>query len=241
MEAVLFDLGGTLVDERDYTGWTELARHVFVDVTPEELRDAFEEVEREHDVAPIGPVGEATLREFWRRVLERAADHPVDPAAAGRFLDARRQSPDPPLALYSDVRRCLDRLRTGHRRLGVVSNSQSEASVRRVLDRVGVIGYFERVVSSGTEGVSKPDPAIFRRALERLGLEPAAALYVGNLEHTDAIAAHRAGLHSVWLHREGTGISDGTPEITSLLEVPLVVREIETGESPWSARPASHA
>lgn len=241
VEAVLFDLGGTLVDERDYTGWTEFARHAFVDVTLEEIRAAFHAVEREVDLVPIGPPEEETRVEFWRRVLERASERPVDPSSAQRFLDARSHAADPPLSLYSDVRRCLDRLRAGRRRLGVVSNSQSESSVRRILDRVGLVGYFERVVSSGSEGVSKPDPEIFLRALARLGVRPAQALYVGNLEHTDAIAAHRVGLHAVWLNRDGTGISEGTPEITSLLEVPLLLHEIESGSSVWPAVPPSQA
>ncbi len=241
VEAVLFDLGGTLVDERDYSGWAELARHAYLDLTPEELRHAFGEVEREHDRTPIGPPGPATQLEFWRRVLVRAADRPVELAAARRFLDARADRPEPPLALYSDVRRCLDTLRGGRRRLAVVSNSQSEAGVRRILDRVQIVDYFDRVVSSGSEGVGKPDPEIFRRAVDRLHVRPAQALHVGNLEHTDAIGAHRAGLHAVWLNRDGTGISDGTPEITSLLEVPLVVREIEAGGLVWPAGSASQA
>jgi len=132
--------------------------------------------------------------------------------------------------LFSDTRRCLDELRSAHRELGVVSNSTSEAHVRRILDRVGILEYFSRVVSSGTEGVSKPDPEIFRRAVHRMNVKPEEALYVGNLAFTDAKGAAAAGLHSVWLNREGTGFGDDPPEIMSLLEVPLWVARIERGE-----------
>jgi len=128
------------------------------------------------------------------------------------------------------VRRCLDTLAHERRHLGIVSNSSSEASLRRLLDRVGVLSYFERIVSSGTEGVAKPDAAIFRRATERLQVEPTETLYVGNLPWTDTRAALAAGLHSVWLNRDGTGMGSDPPEITSLLEVPLCVRQIERGE-----------
>jgi len=238
IHAVLFDLGGTLVDERDFSGWAELARGIYLDLAPEQLAHAYAEVEAEDDRTPVGLDPRAAHVDFWRRVLSRASENHVTAETAARFVDARASRVDPPMALYSDVRRCLDHLRGERRRLGVVSNSRSEAAVRRILDRVGILRYFERVVSSGTEGVAKPDPEIFRRALTRLQLAPEETLYVGNLPRTDALAARRAGLHSVWLHRDGTGLGDDPPEITSLLEVPLVVRRIETSPGgPPSPRP----
>ncbi|EQD42011.1 hydrolase, haloacid dehalogenase-like family, partial [mine drainage metagenome] len=131
--------------------------------------------------------------------------------------------------LYSDVRRCLDALARQGRTLAVVSNSTSEAWVRRVLDTAGILDHFARVTSSGTEGVAKPDPAIFRRTLERLGVPPAEALHVGDLEHTDARAAIAAGLSGLWLNRFGTGLGFDPPEITSLLEVAPWVHRRERG------------
>ena len=90
-----------------------------------------------------------------------------------------------------------------------------------------MLDYFERVVSSGTEGVAKPAAEIFRRATERLGIRADEALYVGNLPTTDARAAAAAGLHSVWLNREGMEYREDPPEIMSLLEVPLIIRRLE--------------
>ena len=148
------------------------------------------------------------------------------------------RSTERPIELFSDTRRCLDHLASEHRAMGVISNSTSEARVRQILDRVGILDYFCRVVSSGTEGVAKPDPEIFRRALARMHLLPHEALYVGNLRHTDAEAARAVGLHALWLNRYGFGYEEDPPEITSLLEVPLWVRWIERGEpGPRAAEP----
>ena len=229
IRAVLFDLGGTLVDERNYAGWVEIARRCLLDLDPETLARAFTEVEREFDAEL--PVGDRTTREtrFWQETLGRALDRPISLDQAAHFLSVVRSTDDQPYPLYSDARRCLERLRAEHRRLGVISNSTSEARVRSILDRAGIVDYFERVVSSGTEGVAKPDPAIFRRAVDRLNLPPEEAFYVGNLANVDARAAKSAGLHSVWLNREGMGLGTDPPEITSLLEVPLCVRLLETG------------
>jgi len=229
IRAVLFDLGGTLVDERDYAGWIDLARRCYLDVDADALAHAFLEVEREYDATP--PTRDpAELRvRFWRETLTRATGQEVPGPTAARFLSAVQSSDDHLFPLYSDARRCLERLADEHRKLGVVSNSTSEARVRAILDRAGIVDFFARVVSSGTEGVAKPDPVIFRRAVERLEVRPEEALYVGNLANTDARAARAAGLHSVWLNREGTGLGLDPPEITSLLEVPLCVHLLESG------------
>ncbi len=240
VRAVLFDLGGTLIDHKDFDGWTEIARRFFLDFDPDQLRHAFLEVEEELDARPAPVRGEFALVEFWRRTLSRATGKEVDETTTLKFNAAVHET-DLPVRLYSDTRRCLDALGAQRRALGVVSNSTSEAAVRRILDRVGILDYFSRIVSSGTEGVEKPDPEIFRRALERMNVPAAEAVYVGNLAHTDALAATAAGMHGVWLNREGFGFGLDPPEITSLLEVPPFVRRLEDGGAPRDERAAGGA
>ena len=237
IRAVLFDLGGTLVDEKDFDGWVETARRFYLDLDPDSLRHAFLEVEAEVDSLAPSISREDRLIDFWRRTLSRAAGKDVDERTTKKFMSAVRES-DRPVHLYSDARRCLDILKGEHRALGVVSNSTSEAGVRRILDRVGILDYFERVVSSGTEGVEKPDPEIFRRALARMHVRATEAMFVGNLAQTDAKGAEVAGLYGVWLNREGFGYGEDPPEITSLIELPLMVRKAESGELAPPARTA---
>jgi HAD superfamily hydrolase (TIGR01509 family) len=240
VRAVLFDLGGTLVDEKDFDGWSELARRFYLDLDPDNLRHAFLEVESTVDGEPHAFGREDAIVDFWRRTLSRAAGKELDVGTARKFIAAIREN-EIPVRLYSDARRCLEILRSERRALGVISNSTSEASVRRILDRVGILDFFERIVSSGTEGVEKPDPEIFRRAVHRLAVRPEEALYVGNLAQTDAKAAEAAGLFGVWLNREGFGYGEDPPEIISLLEVPLMVRRAEAGELARPTRTAGGA
>jgi putative hydrolase of the HAD superfamily len=230
VRAVLFDLGGTLIDHKDFDGWTDLARRFFLEFDPDQLRHAFLEVEEELDARPPSASGEAALVEFWRRTLSRASGKDVDEATTVKFTAATHEA-ELPVRLYSDTRRCLDALRAQRHALGVVSNSTSEAAVRRILGRVGILDYFSTIISSGTEGVEKPNPEIFRRALERMKVPAAEAVYVGNLARTDAKAATAVGMYGLWLNREGFGFGLDPPEITSLLEVPLVVRRLENGEA----------
>jgi HAD superfamily hydrolase (TIGR01549 family) len=232
IRAVFFDLGGTLIDERDYLGWSELARRFYLDLDPDELTHAFEEVEAETDTEPA--VG---AEEFWQRTLARASGRDVSRTTAEKFVAELRRS-EVRVRVFSDVRRCLDELKEEGRSLGVISNSSSEAGVRRLLDRGGILPYFSTVTSSGTEGVAKPSPAIFARAVERAKVPPGEAFYVGNLAFTDALAARRAGLQSVWLHRRGTAFNVDPPEVTSLLEVPNWVRRLEGRKELYPRRRA---
>jgi putative hydrolase of the HAD superfamily len=221
IRAVLFDLGGTLVDERRPEFWAEVAQSIGLTVDPEDLAQSFNELEIEMDTA-----SERWGREeFWQRVLSRAWGGSVEPSRVGRFCAStwERRAEAPPL-LFSDVPWCLHQLAKMRLTLGIVSNSRSESSVREILKGAGLESHFRIVVSSGTEGVAKPDPEIFRRALGKLGnIAPTETFYVGNLPNTDARAALRAGLSAVWLNRGGTGFGEDPPEVTSLSEVPRAV------------------
>lgn len=94
----------------------------------------------------------------------------------------------------------LDQLRRRHR-LAVVSNSNG--TVREKLRRVGLLPYFEVVIDSHEEGVEKPDPRIFRRALERTGARAERSLYVGDFYHIDVAGARAAGMGAVLLDPGG--------------------------------------
>jgi FMN phosphatase YigB (HAD superfamily) len=223
---VFLDVGGTLVDERDYPHWVELGRGVGLELDEYHLAHAVVEVERETDT-PDPPTHEAR----WMAILGRASGQPVSLAKASEFLQAWHRSPVAP-RLYSDAVRCLVQLRDEGRRLGVISNSRSEESLRLILGQATVLSFFDVIVSSGTEGVEKPNPEIFRRAAARMGVPVGGSFHVGDLAYRDAKAARAAGLGSVWLNREGTGFGDDPPEITSLTELPFHLSSLEAGAPP---------
>ena len=103
-------------------------------------------------------------------------------------------------------------------RLGVVSNA--EGTVARNLDDAGFSGVFDTVVDSHLVGVMKPDPAIFRIALERMSLEAGRVIFVGDMPEIDVKGAHAAGIAPVLLDRHGLHAGDPTPTIRTLEELP---------------------
>jgi HAD superfamily hydrolase (TIGR01509 family) len=222
IRAVLFDLGGTLVDMRDFLALEEFANRAGLTVDADTLAHWTSEMRDEND-----RLGETwSLEQFWRKVLEGAVGGPVPAPQWDAFYRAATTHQFP-AHLFSDARICLDELSENNLKLGVVTNHVSEQSAREVLARAGVLGYFETVVASGTERVAKPDARIFHRGVERLDVLPSEALYVGDKPHTDVRAAEKAGLHGLWLHRDGTGYGEDPPEITSLAEVPIWITQFE--------------
>ena len=90
------------------------------------------------------------------------------------------------------VAEAVQLLRDSGVRVAVVSNS--DGSVRGSLGKAGLLDLFEFVVDSHEVGVAKPDPGIFQAALERMGVAPADAWYVGDSVFHDVNGAQAAGL-----------------------------------------------
>lgn len=111
----------------------------------------------------------------------------------------------------------LDRLSQAGYRLGVVSNA--DGRVEDLIETVGLRHHFEFVLDSGAVGVEKPDPAIFRMAVDRLGLEPRQCLYVGDLYPVDVVGARNAGLRAVLVDPFGR-MEGAVDRITSVRELP---------------------
>jgi len=82
-------------------------------------------------------------------------------------------------------------------RLGIVSNN--DGFTRDKCRAVGIEHFFSFILDSTQEGVMKPDPRIFRRALKLEGVEAAEVLHVGDLFGCDVMGADAAGIPAVWL------------------------------------------
>lgn len=156
----------------------------------------------------------AELRRDCARVLAAAlgGDAPPPARLATILVDSLRFS------LHPDALPALDALDAAGLRLAVVSNW--DCGLPGVLAGLGVADRFAAVVVSAVVGVRKPEPAIFRHALDALGVEPPDALHCGDLAATDCAGARRAGLRGVLLDRLGTAPDGPCPRIATLAELP---------------------
>ena len=216
--AVLFDFGGTL--DADGLTWKERFHRLFgaEGVAVEPAR--FDPVFYAADDALVGAVPETfSLEETVRRVADGVArELRPDDAKLGSRVAAR---------FLADARECfvsnapiLERLATRYR-LGVVSNFYGNLST--VCDNAQVRRYFGVIVDSARVGLSKPDPRIFMKALDALGIEPVRAVMVGDSLARDMAGARAAGLPHIWLtpapERQGRPCGPGDRVIRSLRDL----------------------
>jgi HAD superfamily hydrolase (TIGR01509 family) len=91
-----------------------------------------------------------------------------------------------------EVLPALAALRARGFKLVVLSNANGK--LRYLFDRLGLSGSFDALFDSYDEGVEKPDPRFFRRALERAGAEAESTIHVGDFYHIDVAGARAAGI-----------------------------------------------
>ncbi|CAM3639967.1 HAD-IA family hydrolase [Marinicrinis lubricantis] len=101
--------------------------------------------------------------------------------------------------LFEDVLPALERFSREGYRLGIVSNFAP--TLHDILRHLNVLHYFDPIIVSTEVGLEKPNPAMFRLALEQAKLEGTDVLFVGDHEVNDIWAAERAGMDAVQIVR----------------------------------------
>ncbi len=100
--------------------------------------------------------------------------------------------------LYSDTVATLAALRQRGYKLGVLTNGCSQLQNQK-LDHTGIRPLLDTATVCGDEGVSKPDPEVFRRTAARLGIPCENCLFVGDHPRNDVAGALAAGMQAVWM------------------------------------------
>jgi putative hydrolase of the HAD superfamily len=205
-KAVLLDALGTLIELEP--PWPHLADDLGVDPSAAE-RAMRAEMSYYRDHAHEA-FDEASLRGLRERCAALIS------AELGREVSVERMMAAIRFRAAPDAAPALDELRRRGLRLVCVSNW--DYALPAVIERCGLGGRLDAVVTSAGAGARKPDPAIFRIALELAGCEPAEALHVGDTAGEDVDGARAAGIPALLLDRAGGG------DISSLAEVVRHVR-----------------
>jgi len=224
LEAILLDAGGTLV-RLDFEWMSEDLAELGARIGPEALRRAEVEGRRGYDRSvergrsaatgdspPLGRVGDVGA--YFGGMLRAAGlPEPLLAPALERFERRQRKT-----GLWArpmeGARAALDRLAELELRCAVVSNSDGRAATH--LSDCDMLRGVEFVVDSHQVGVEKPDPRIFRIALDRLGVRPEHGLFVGDIRSVDEAGARNTGLHFVLLDPFGDYAGAGVDSIPAM-------------------------
>lgn len=189
IEAVLFDLDGTLLDRdaslEDFVGCQHERFPALQAVEREIFVRRFIELDRNGSVWK-DKVYQQLILEFgfagvqWHTLLD---DY------VSRF---RRHCIG-----FPNLIRVLTRLKDDRIKLALISNGFGQFQYDN-FKALGIAHCFDEVLISEWEGLRKPDRAIFERALAKLGVTPDKALFVGDHPEHDIRGSRDAGMRAVW-------------------------------------------
>ena len=213
IRAILFDAAGTLFYLTKTVGdhYAYVGREVGLDLDAQQLDRAFHTAWQQmpHRPAIDGP-RENDDKGWWRNLVGRVFDQ-VAPSLSKLDRDNFFEVAYEHFAeagvweLYAEVPEVLEQLRSRFQ-LAVISNF--DGRLRLILQNLGISKYFDHVFISSELGADKPDPEIFRRALEIIHLDANEVLEVGDDPERDWKAAKEAGLSVFQLDRPRNSLRD---------------------------------
>jgi putative hydrolase of the HAD superfamily len=138
-----------------------------------------------------------------------------DEAVRNRLVAATRNSENWD-NMPAGTREALERIGKNYR-IGVISNA--DGKIAELLDRCGLAECFLSITDSGIVGKEKPDPAIFKSALDELGASPQESLYVGDVYSVDYLGATGSGMQAMLFDVAGAYRDKGLPRVESLKQL----------------------
>ncbi|MGH2708632.1 MAG: HAD family hydrolase [Actinomycetota bacterium] len=230
-QAVFFDAGETLLAA--HPSFSELfvlvMREHGYDVQPADVDQALEAA-YSTSTEVLGPLASTTWstspersRTFWRALYGAMFGHWGIHDGDGALFEAlyNRFTRYESYRLFPDAVPTVSALKRAGLVTGLISNF--EGWLEGMLIEMEVAHLFDVLVISGKEGVEKPDPGIFRLALERTGASPRSSVYVGDNPQVDVEGAAAVGMTPVLIDRRGRYPSFEGIRIGGLGDLPAVL------------------
>lgn len=165
-DAIIFDFDGTLVD---LDGFIEKYTSEFI--TDNNLTTTL------------------SLKDFYKEI--NLGTGSLDPSLIDKFKQSWKERMVKEIPLIAGVEETIRTLKERGFKLGIVSTGYTER-LNKILEAKGLRSYFEVLIGKEDVENQKPDPEGILKAIQRLGIDPEKALYVGD-NQVDVIAGKAAG------------------------------------------------
>lgn len=122
--------------------------------------------------------------------------------------------------LFPGTKETLTELKNNDHQLHIITNGFKEVQFIK-LENSGILNYFDDILCSEEVGVNKPDPLVFKKALERTKAKSIESMMIGDDFNADVLGAEKCGIRGVLFdphnhHAERSGVE----RIQSLNEIP---------------------
>ncbi|QWU17005.1 putative hydrolase of the HAD superfamily [Paenibacillus sophorae] len=220
IKAVLFDLDGTLLDRDASLKRLIDAQHNrfqnFLGHIPQEVfKTRFVELDSR---------GYVLKDEVYRQLID---EFEIRGITWEELLDDYSTQFNQNCVPFPNVVEILEHLHNQNILLGMITNGFTAMQLSNI-KALGIEQYFSAILVSEQEGIKKPDPQIFMRALEKLGVNPQESIYVGDHPVYDVQASRNVGMIGVW-KKDDYWASPVQADfiIDDLFELELVVKKLQ--------------
>jgi putative hydrolase of the HAD superfamily len=207
IKAVFFDMGNTLV-RYDYGLPEEVFQRVLISLgisrSLDDTEKAFLNAEKEaEDINLLASMGKMKRDEFWHKwdslVLKHLgiAEHEelAKSFTHSKWMDFVDST------LYPEVKEVLLELKRRGLKVGLISNGYEE-EIDFILEKVNLEKEtFDIIIGVDTIKKIKPNPDIFKYAINKLDVKPEEAIFVGDNVEADYKGAENAGIHALLIDR----------------------------------------
>ncbi|SDN65465.1 HAD family hydrolase [Alkalicoccus daliensis] len=219
IKAVLFDLDGTMLD-----------RNASVQLFLENQFKRFEkQLKGISEEAFIRRFNELEKRGYiWKDVVyqQLVEEYKLTEVTWETLLDDYINEFQHFCVPFDHLVQTLEELKAQGKVLGIISNGIGEFQMNNI-ESLGIKSYFDVILISAWEGVKKPDPEIFQRAVKKLKLLPEECVFIGDHPENDVVAAMNAGMKGIWKQDEGWNHRKADGVINDLAEIPQVISKLE--------------
>lgn len=210
VKGIIFDYGGTIDSNGKH--WAEVLWESYQDnnipVTKEQFREAYVYGERylakNYVIEP---------QDNFHILLKKKVDLQIKYLIDNDFLAENDKTKGYHLAIsdqcYTFVKDLIRKethiLTALKGRYPMVLVSNFYGNVESVLGDFGLLKYFDDIIESAVVGVRKPDPAIFKLGVDKLGLQGDEIVVIGDSHAKDIVPASKNGCQTIWLKGPGWG------------------------------------
>lgn len=218
IQAIYFDLDGTLFDDRQYVRAG--------------LLQAAENLE---DRVGVNIADELLNAYFSRNIREKTFDtvlkeEGLPPELVSTLVDAYHDN-EAKLVPFPEATKTLENLHKEYQ-IGLITGGTNG---RQKLRRLNLERYFEVVIVTSDQNVTKRDAVPFEEALDTLDVSAEEAVFVGDRPSLDFIQPNRLGMYTVRVrtgqYKETAAPENARPDITidTLCELPSALKELQQG------------
>ncbi|WP_075618502.1 HAD family hydrolase [Paenisporosarcina indica] len=214
IKAVLFDLDGTLLNRddsvklfinRQYERLINFVGHI----PKEQYMARFIELDQHgyvwKDKVYQQLVEELSIKEItWKELLKD-------------YISEFKHSCVP----FPNLTGMLEELKSNNLILGMITNGYGQFQTDNIMS-LDIEKYFDVILVSEWEGLKKPDPRLFHRALEKLAVSPHESIFIGDHPLNDVKAAKNVGMKGIWkrnVHYTNVGADYIVDDLLDLNEV----------------------